>query len=248
MRTHPTDPRLYLVELTDFRTQPLPALVQEHLEPLRTIAHWAMDYLCNPHPELGRRGAVCPFTNPSIRRNLFYLTVIPGADLRQQDVEEVVRLYRDWFMEMEPQDPRLAQFKSINILFPDVPEEAWTSVIEATQERLKGEYVPHGIMIGEFHPGPPDKAALRNPDFRPLRAPMPLLSIRHMVPTDFAFLRHRQEYMSAFLARHGDKIDTLPGTMPQDVRQVAAAFGLALPGIAASGALESETALTPSGA
>jgi len=247
MRTHPTDPRLYLVELADFRTQPLPARVQEHLQPLTSIVHWATDYLCNPHPELGRRGAVCPFTNPSIRRNLFYLTVIPGADLRQEDVEEVVRLYRDWFLEMDPQDPRQAQYKSINILFPDLPEEAWTTLIEATQDRLKGEYVPHGIMIGEFHPGPPDKAALRNPDFRPLRSPLPLLSIRHMVPTDFAFLRDRQDFMSAFLARHGDKIDTLPGTMPADVREVAARFGLALPGIAET-APEDESALTTSGA
>lgn len=247
MRIHPTDPRLYLVELADFRTEPLPARVQEHLEPLRAIVHWAMDYLCNPHPELGRRGAVCPFTSPSIRRNLFYLTVMPGADLRRDDVEEVVRAYREWFLEMEPHDPRLAQYKSINILFPDIPQEAWSTLIEATQEQLKAEYVPHGIMIGEFHPGPPDKAALRNPDFRPLRSPLPLLSIRHMVPTDFAFLRGREDFMTAFLARHGDKIDTLPGTMPAEVRTVAAAFGLAIPGITRT-APEDETALTTSGA
>ncbi|HST63098.1 MAG TPA: hypothetical protein VLK84_30595 [Longimicrobium sp.] len=247
MRTHPTDPRLYLVELTDFRADPLPPQVVEHLEPLRAIVHWAMDYLCNPHPELGRRGAVCPFTTPSIRRNLFYLTVMPGADLRQQDVVEMVRTYRDWFLEMEPHDQRSAQYKTITILFPDIPEEAWSSLIEATHEELKAEYVPHGIMLGEFHPGPPDKAALRNPDFRPLKSPVPLLGIRHMVPTDFAFLRDRRDFMAAYLARHGDKIDALPGTMSAEVRQVAADFGLELPG-APQTAPEDETALTTLGA
>lgn len=246
MRTHPTDPRLYLVELADFRTVPLAPVIQENMEPLRAIVHWATDYLCSPHPDLGRRGAVCPFTNPSMKRNLFFLTVMRGADLRADDVEQVVRSYRDWFLEMEPHDPRQAQYKSINILFPDIPEDAWTTLIEATQDRLKGEYVPHGIMIGEFHPGPPDKAALRNPDFRPLRSPVPLLSIRHMVPTDFAFLRDRPDFMAAFVQRHGDKIDSLPGTMPAEVREVAAAFGLALPGTVSTP--EDATALTTSGA
>jgi hypothetical protein len=247
MRTHPTDPRMYLVELSDFRAEPLPAQVQENLEPLRAIVHWAMDYLCQPHPELGRRGAVCPFTTPSIRRNLFFLTVIPGADLRREDVLEVVRKYRDWFLEMEPHDPRSAQFKTINILFPDIPQEAWKSLIEATQEELKADYVSYGIMLGEFHPGPPDKAALRNPEFRPLKSPLPLLGIRNMVPTDFAFLRDRREFMTAYLARHGDKVDSLPGTMPAEVRQVAAEFGLELPG-APRTAPEDETALTTLGA
>ncbi len=247
MRIHPTDPRMFLVELSDFRAEPLPAQVQEHLEPLRAIVHWAMDYLCQPHPELGRRGAVCPFTTPSIRRNLFYLTVMPGADLRREDVVEAVRKYRDWFLEMEPHEPRAAQFKTINILFPDIPEEAWSSVIEATQGELKADYVSHGIMLGEFHPGPPEKAALRNPDFRPLKSPLPLLGIRNMVPTDFAFLRDEREFMAAYLARHGDKIDSLPGTMPAEVRQVAAEFGLELPG-ASQTAPEDETALTTLGA
>lgn len=247
MRIHPTDPRMYLVELSDFRAEPLPAQVQEHLEPLRAIVHWAMDYLCQPHPELGRRGAVCPFTTPSIRRNLFFLTVMPGADLRREDVVEVVRKYRDWFLEMEPHDTRSAQYKTINILFPDIPEEAWSSLIEATHGELKADYVMHGIMLGEFHPGPPEKAALRNPDFRPLKSPLPLLGIRHMVPTDFAFLRDEREYMVAYLARHGDKIDSLPGTMPAEVRQVAAEFGLELPRENQT-APEDETALTTLGA
>ncbi|HYW09472.1 MAG TPA: hypothetical protein VE913_21100, partial [Longimicrobium sp.] len=163
MRTHPTDPRLYLVELPDFRAEPLAPELRENMEPLVAIVRWAMEYLCSPHPELGRAGAVCPFTSPSIRRNLFFLTVMRGADLGAAEVDDVVRRYRDWFMEMEPRDPRQAQYKTINILFPDVPRSAWSTLIEAAQERLKPEYVPHGIMIGEFHPGPPDKAALRNP-------------------------------------------------------------------------------------
>lgn len=231
MRIHPADPRLYLVELSDFREDPPPAQVQENLEPLRTIVDWATDYLCRPHPQLGRTGAVCPFTQPSLRRNVFFLTVVRGADLRLGDVEELVRAYRDWFIDMPPTDPRQAQYKTVNIIFPDLPPEAWKTLIEATQERLKSEYVPRGIMIGEFHPGPPDKAALWNPDFRPLRCPLPMLVIRHMVPTDFVFLRDRQDFMSAYLRLQGGRI---PPVMAGEVRGVAAGFGLTMTGDAAA--------------
>jgi hypothetical protein len=227
MLTHPTDPRLVLVEQSDFDRDPLPPLVMENLEPLRQVLSWARDYLCQPHAELGRTGPVCPFTRPAMRKDLFWMAVWRGSDMTQPEIADVVRLYRDWFMDMEPRDPKLAQYKSINILFPDLPESHWKTLIEATQEELKAEYVPHGIMIGEFHPGPPDKESLWNPAFKPLKSPLPLLSIRHMVPTDFAFLKGRPDFMASYLALHGEKI---PGPMLAEVREVSAKFGLTVPG------------------
>jgi hypothetical protein len=227
MRIHPADPRLYLVEPTDLTADPPPARIQGDLEPLRTIVSWATDYLSRPHPELGRTGAVCPFTPPALRRNLFFLTVLRGAGLELDDVEEVVRLYRDWFLELAPTDPRQGQYKTINMIFPDLPSSAWKSLIEATQDRLKAEYVPLGIMIGEFHPGPPEKAALWNPDFRPLRCPLPMLVIRHMVPTDFVFLRDRPDFMSAYLRLQGARV---PPVIAAEVRAAAEGFGLSLSG------------------
>ncbi|HEX2079986.1 MAG TPA: hypothetical protein VHG08_19870 [Longimicrobium sp.] len=226
MRLHSEDSRLFLVELSDFTEGPPAPRVAENLDALRPVLDWAKAYLCNPHPQLGRAGPVCPFTPPSIRKELFFLAVWRGAELDGEEVVEVVRLYRDWFLELEPRDGRDAQYKSINILFPDLPREAWSTLIEATQERLKPEYVPHGIMIGEFHPGPPEKESLWNPDFRPLKSPLPLLSIRNMVPTDFAFLKGRKDFMQAYLRLHGDN---LPLKMADEVHRVAAAFGLAVP-------------------
>jgi hypothetical protein len=248
MRTHPTDPRLSLVEVSDFQQDPLPAPVRERFDALTTILHWAGDYLSSPHPELGRSGAVCPFTGPAIRREVFFMTVVPGVPALAE-VEEIVRGYRDWFLEMEPKEGRLAAYKSINILFPDIPEPGWSTLIEAAQERLKAEYVPRGIMIGEFHPGPPPQAALWNSDFRPLKSPVPLLSIRHMVPTDWVFLRHRKDWASAYLEVHGGSI---PAHLASDVAERAQAFGLILPPPAlatrAAPPLRAGEALTSTGA
>lgn len=223
MRIHPLDPELYLVELTDFREDPLPDLVQRDLGPLSQIVAWAGSYLSQPHPELGRSGPVCPFTRPAMNKNTFFLTVCRGADLTREEVSTVVMKYRDWFLEMEPLDLRGAQYKTINILFPDIPQETAIDLIEDTQELLKTEYVPYGIMVGEFHAGPPKKAGLWNPHFRPLSSPVPLLSIRHMVPTDFAFLRDRKDYMTSYLTRFSDKF---PAPMRDEIEATARGFGL----------------------
>jgi hypothetical protein len=234
MRTHPTDPRLYLVGPADLIQEPLPEVVRADLELLKATMAWAVSYLTNPHPELGRSGPVCPFTRPALRKDTFFLTVYHGSDLRREDVVEVVRAYRDWFLEMEPREGRDAPYKTINIIFPDISTEDAIELIEDTQTSLKPEWVPHGVMIGEFHPGPPRKAGLWNPDFRPLKSPVPLMSIRFMVPTDFAFLRDTPELMTAYLERFADRI---PAPMRADVEATARRFGLEhlLPAPAAPG-------------
>jgi hypothetical protein len=247
MRIHPADPGLFLVEVSDLAADPLDPRVRESFDALTTVLHWAGEYLAAPHPELGRSGAVCPFAGPSIAREAFFLAVVRGRPALEE-VERIARAYRAWYPELEPREGRLAPFRSVNLLFPDVPEDAWETLIGAAQERLKGESVAEGLMIGEFHPGPPRKAALWNPDFRPLRSPVPLLSIRQMVPTDWVFLRDRQDWASAYLRVHGGDV---PAHLAADVGERAAAYGLALPGTLArihSEPPSSGEALTPMGA
>lgn len=222
MLTHPSDPRLFLAEVSDFRAESPPERLLPYMAPLRVIQEWAQSYLCGPHAELGRSGPVCPFTRPSLRRELFYLAIYPGNEVDQAQVREVVRAYRDWFMEMEPQSGAAAAYKTVGIVFPDLNEEQYVSLIEDTQDALKSDYVHEGLMIGEFHPGPPSKGGLRNPDFRPLASPLPLLSIRHMVPTDFAFLHDRRDWMESYLARFAGLI---PNAIAAEVRGAAEKWG-----------------------
>ncbi|HEX8244311.1 MAG TPA: hypothetical protein VF541_12460 [Longimicrobium sp.] len=223
MRTYEKDPRCWLAELSDLERDPMPDRVRENLETLRATVEWAKSYLAQPHPELGRSGPVCPFVRPAMARGTMFLTVWPGAQLDADEVESVVRSFRDWFLELEPAEGRDAQYKSINILFPDIPASEVGRLIDGTQERLKPVYVRDGIMIGEFHPGPPQKAGLWNKDFRPLKSPIPLLSIRHMVATDFAFLRDRREFMEAYLSAFADKV---PSALSDHVYDTALRFGL----------------------
>lgn len=212
-----------LLELADLTRDPLPEAVRGHEGSLRTVARWASDYLTNPHPQLGRKGPVCPFAQASMDRGTFYLGLYRGVPADQDEVAATLTYYRDWFLEMGPSQGTAAQFRTILILFPDVPSDSLSRFIDESQEALKIDYVSHGLMIGEFHDTPPDKAGLWNDDFRPLHSPVPLLAIRHMVPTDLPFLSHDHDYMQAYLRRFS--YDDIPARLRVKVDEAATTLG-----------------------
>lgn len=229
MLIHPADPAHPLVEPGDLESPdapPLPAVLAAYEEPLRRTLTWAREYLCNPHPELGRKGDVCPFVGTAIKRSTFYMTVWPGVPSDRAEVTAVLQRFRSWFSELDPKDGAAAQFKTMLVIFPDLPDDVIPHVIDATQDELKGEYVEVGLMLGEFHAGPPDKAGLWNEDFRPLNSPVPLLAIRHMVTTDFPFLRDEPDYVRSYLRLFGHRV---PTHLQEDVAATVARHALAGP-------------------
>jgi prolyl-tRNA editing enzyme YbaK/EbsC (Cys-tRNA(Pro) deacylase) len=225
MRFLESDPSCWLLEVGDLEQDVLPAPAQAHRSALEAIVAWAREYLCQPHPDLGRSGAVCPYVQSSLEKCLFLLTVFPGDNFDQEEVIRRVMQYRDWFLALEPRNGPEAMFKTILMLFPDLPLAAAPRLIDATQHKLKTEYVKKGLMIGEFHGTPPAKAGLWNPDFRPLRSPAPLLAIRHMVPSDFPFLKGDKECVLPYLELFGGQE---PPHIKQQVRTVAEGYGFTL--------------------
>jgi len=75
-----------------------------------------------------------------------------------------------------------------------------SSPLDALQRRLKDAFVREGLMVGQFHPHC-EQRGLWNEDFRPLKAPIPLLAIRRMVSSDLPFLLGSASHLSAYLDR-----------------------------------------------
>lgn len=184
----------------------LPARLRPYRAAIGAVVDWAWSYLCSSHPELGRRGPVCPYARSALTAGTTFIGVCPGRPRGPGEVAELLGRYRDWFGDLEPTTGREAQLKTIMILFPDLERADWTTIVDSSQRMLKAEYVRHGFMIGEFHDGPPDKGGLRNQDFRPLRSPVPMLVMRHMVATDLAFLDRDREFFEAYLERFADQV------------------------------------------
>jgi hypothetical protein len=180
----------------------------QDLSHLIEIKEWVKNFLGKPHPNLGRPGAVCPFVPRSLRSNSIRLTVIRTKDLYPEQVENLVRHYRDIFIGTEYQDEELPINKAFLLIFPDIDIEDACELIDSIQQKLKPLFVESGLMIGEFHKRN-ESPGLHNPYFRPLRSPIPLLAIRFMVEADLPFLQNpadphlRIRYLEAYLKRFG---------------------------------------------
>ncbi|WP_034482661.1 DUF6875 domain-containing protein [Actinomadura oligospora] len=169
--------------------------------PLDVITRWVRDYLCRPHPELGRSGAVCPYTRQALEGGRLLGAVWPTRPDGPEQVARVMRRYLSWFVAR--QDGADDPHRALLVAFPGVDEPDWGTIIEGAQRRLKPSFVRHGLMVGEFHPGPPAAQGIRNPGFRPLRSPLPILAVRPMVRSDLPFLDQAPWSLDAWTARFG---------------------------------------------
>jgi hypothetical protein len=223
MLYHPADPALYLIECADLDADHPPAVVRDNAAILLRTVQWAREYLCKPHANLGRAGAVCPFVETSLTQGHFYLTVYSDPCVTAERAHAHASRYCDWFPTLEPCSGLSGQFKTILILFPQPDVAGVSRVVESAQALLKTSCVTRGLMIGEFHPGPPRQPGLWNSDFRPLLSPIPLLGLRHMVPSDFAFLENDGSLVLEYVKRFGKDV---PLHLQEKVHQAVDRFGI----------------------
>ncbi|MFQ4142701.1 DUF6875 domain-containing protein [Chlorogloeopsis sp. ULAP02] len=180
--------------------------IQQDIPYLLEVMEWVKTFLARPHPDLGRSGAVCPFVPHSLKSNSIRLAVIRAKNLQPQQVEDIVKNYRDTFLEIEPQDREDGINKAFLLIFPDLDLDDAATLIDSIQQKLKPFFVEEGLMIGEFHKRT-ETRGLHNQDFYPLRSPIPLIAIRFMVEADLPFLMNannldlRVKYLEAYLQR-----------------------------------------------
>jgi hypothetical protein len=189
--------------------------LRNDLEVLTLVLNWVDGFLARPHSQLGRSGKVCPFVPDALIRGALQLTVLRLEDDRRNNLAEIERIVLgllDRFMEGEGPDTNTNMYRSLIMIFPDVSAEDAPFLIDGTQRKLKAEFVRHGLMLGEFHPLS-NQPGLRNPEFRPLRSPVPLMAIRHMVESDIDFLNRsddppsqRLQFLTAYLNSIGSAL------------------------------------------
>lgn len=175
-----------------------------HLPYVREILAWVRRYLVSPHPELGRNGPVCPYTQPSLHRGLLYLAAL--ADLSGADISEAVGGLRLWYERLLATVPSTADQELLTILLvlPQLDFHDSTELDEV-QRLAKDRFVSEGLMIGQFHPvcAAP---GLWNPNFKALRAPVPLLAVRKLLVFDMPFLMDTGVHAESYLRRFAPDI------------------------------------------
>jgi hypothetical protein len=134
-----------------------------------------------------------------------FLLARAGGEHDVQSIESTVDRYRRWFMELLEQFEAARDYLlTILVVLPGF-DRTDSSSLDALQSRLKDAFVRDGLMVGQFHPHC-TKSGLWNEDFRPLKAPIPLLAIRRMVASDLPFLLDSPSHLSAYLNRFAPDI------------------------------------------
>ncbi|MDH6705908.1 hypothetical protein P3T27_002630 [Kitasatospora sp. MAA19] len=174
-----------------------------HAEAAEVLA-WSRRFLTTAHPDLGRSGPVCPYTQPSLRRGLFHIAVAePGAD---GDLPALVGELRAWYERLlaglvEESDRELL---TVLLVLPGL-DRTDSTVLDEAQRKAKDEFVEQGLMIGQFHPAC-EEPGLWNRSFRPLRAPVPLLAVRKLLVFDLPFLVDDEDHLAHYLARFAPEV------------------------------------------
>ncbi|BAT54990.1 hypothetical protein NOS3756_39660 [Nostoc sp. NIES-3756] len=178
--------------------------LQQDIHYLVEVMEWVKNFLAKPHADLGRSGSVCPFIPYSIKSDSILMAVIRVKNLAPKQVEDIVFKHRDIFLDIEPRDKKSCINKAFLLIFPDIDMDDAATLIDDIQQKLKPFFVEKGLMIGEFHKRTATRG-LHNPNFYPLRSPIPLLAIRFMVEADLPFLMNtenihlRVQYLEAYL-------------------------------------------------
>ncbi|WP_227459492.1 DUF6875 domain-containing protein [Cupriavidus pauculus] len=165
-----------------------------------TIAKWVMEYLCRPHPELGRKGVVCPWTPVAIAQDTLWITRIDVAGLTDQAVDNAIEALLGIYRDQIPTDGDEARHKTILTIIDGLDRPADVAEIH---KRMKPVFVAQGLMLGEFYEGC-EKPGIRNANFHALQSPLPLLVIREMVALDAVFLSEKRAFLDDYFTRHGE--------------------------------------------
>lgn len=159
------------------------------------LRRWVSEYLCHPHHDLGRPGPVCPYTGRAIAGEYLWVCFVEGRHIDAERITAIIDDLNDLFPALPPRHEPDDELKAVLAVFPDLTEYV---DIDVVQQHQKTRFVDKGLMIGQFYPGC-TAAGLHNPNFPALDAPLPILAIRHMAPTDFPFLNTRHEWIDTYL-------------------------------------------------
>ncbi len=172
-------------------------------DPFYAMTSWLAGYISRSHPELGRRGAVCPFVKPSLEAGAIGFQIVDwrgcrdSAGLQAAVLDAVAHFRRTSSRAAKPGRHALI------VAFVNMPEQQW-SLIDDVHRRVKDAVVVQGLMIGQFHPRCP-APAVHNSQFLVNRSPIPLFAIRHMALHDILFLRDEPAWFPAYRNRFGPR-------------------------------------------
>ncbi len=170
---------------------------------LRAVSEWIKDFVAKPHKDLGRDGTVCPFVPGSLERRTLWFAPEKIAELDVPGVVELMDDYKRLFLEKAPLEDDDAIYKTIIVVFTDLPaERAGALFTDVLGQLADASYEEDGIIFGPFYDGN-EGTAIYNSSFRPFQSPVPFLFVRHTVLSDWKFFVDDDALLDRWARRFG---------------------------------------------
>lgn len=178
-----------------------PKVAPEYAATAKDAVTWAEEYLAKPHPELGRKGPICPFVKHTVDISRYFVSVqaqIDGSSLhtlRGAVLDEAAT-----FLHHSPNVGSKGAFGSLVMVFPHIPD-ARLGILDEIHSELKTALMERDLMFSPFHKYS-TKPSISNPEFKVFRAPFAALVVRHMDVRDIAFLNANRKAFMHFHSRY----------------------------------------------
>ncbi len=152
---------------------------------LGEVSGWIRDYLMSANPDLGRVGAVCPYTPRAAKLDTIRVGVSDAAPDETRRIEsEMGQIFRTFDAIESP--PKASYFRTVITAYPNCIQPEGIAALQRAKRSYRFKAIFGGRMTALFYAGA-EEPGLWNKDFRPLRSPIPLLIIREMVAEDAVF-------------------------------------------------------------
>jgi ATP-grasp domain len=177
------------------------SIAPEHQALAQQAVCWAEEYLARPHPQLGRKGPICPFVKHTVDIGGYAVSVhgeIDGGSINK--LRRVVLDEAAAFLQRSPNVGSKGAFASLVILFPHIPQHR-LAILDQLHSELKTPLMERDLMFSPFHQNS-TKPSLLNPEFKVFRAPFAALVVRHMDVRDIAFLNTNRDAFMHFRSRY----------------------------------------------
>jgi hypothetical protein len=179
-------------------------LAESDRNALRAVADWTKTFVAKPHGDLGRAGPVCPFVPAALDHKTLWFAAERSAGRSASDVIELIEGYKRLLLAAQPVDGDEANYKSIVVVFTDLPEAQAKDFFSGVLEQIGvPSYADDGLVMGPFYEGN-DGTAIYNPSFRPFTSPVPFLLMRRAVISDWKFFLNSEDWLRLWARRYGE--------------------------------------------
>jgi len=148
---------------------------------------WMQRFIMQGHPDLGRKGAVCPFAKPAHEERAMLFSAFDAVGMSFDSyIDTLMRMPR-FFDQLAKARSEPSDLLSLAIFPLGLRADGYYKFIDCAHTILKPFYMECGLMLGEFHPSSTVRGA-HSATFRPMRADVPLFVIRAMALHDILFI------------------------------------------------------------